>query len=192
VTVQTRPHPVTRVHRPPIRLRPAPRFDPPFDDEVGSELWLRAASDDQLMFDFAAPAAAADPTPASAPPPLMPSLPSPPPEGRRAAHRFANTCVEILNGFRPAGHLRALARPHHTELVVQQLADALGRLPAARPRAGRRPELLRLRMLRLTAPVDGVIEAAATLGTSARTWALAFRLERRTDNAWQGTTLHLL
>jgi hypothetical protein len=185
---------VTRVHRPPIRLRPAPRFDPPFDDEVGSEIWLRSASDDQLMFDFDSPAAAADPAPsAAAPVAAVPApAPSPSPEARRAAHRFANTCVEIFNGFRPAGQLRPLARPPHTERVVQQLADALGRLPATRPRPGRRPELLRLRMLRVSAPVDGVIEAAATVGTSARTWALAFRLERRPDNAWQGTTLHLL
>jgi uncharacterized protein DUF6459 len=207
VSVQLRPHPVTRGHRPAIRLRAAPRFDPPFDDQLGSEVWLRSASADQLMFDFPAPGSGVDVRDAGAaaaaggPPGAAPTVAAPtvatPPEARRAAHRFANTCVEIFNGFRPTGHVRPLARPHTSERLVQQLGDALGRLPAVPPRrgalaGGRRPDLLRLRMLRVSAPTDGVVEAAAAVGNSARTWALAFRLERRSDDAWLGTVAHLL
>jgi hypothetical protein len=195
---------ITRLHRPAIRLRTAvPAFDPPFDDEVGSEVWLRGAGVEQLSLDFGAPPAptssrvaerrpdagvARPPAPVAGPAPARPS-----PEARQAAHRFATTCVEILNGFRPAGHVRSLARPHRAELLITQLVDASGRLPTPPRRSGRPVDLVKIRVIRVSAPAPGVIEAAATLGTSARSWALAFRMECPLESdTWQGTTLHLL
>jgi hypothetical protein len=195
---------ITRLHRPAIRLRTAvPIFDPPFDDEVASEVWLRGAGVEQLPLDFGAPSAAASP-PVAGPAPgagsAVPAAPvagptpaRPSPEARQAAHRFAATCVEILNGFRPAGHVRSLARPHRAELLITQLVDASGRLPTPPRRSDRSVDLLKIRVIRVSTPAPEVIEAAATLGTSARSWALAFRMERLPDSdAWHGTTLHVL
>jgi hypothetical protein len=193
---------ITRLHRPAIRLRTAvPTFDPPFDDEVASEVWLRGAGAEQLPLDFGGPPLAASPLVAGrapgvavpAAPVAQPAPARPSAEARQAAHRFAATCVEILNGFRPAGHVRSLARPHRAELLITQLVDASGRLPTPPRRPAGPVDLLKIRVIRVSMPAAGVIEAAATLGTSARSWALAFRMERLPDSdSWQGTTLQVL
>ncbi len=178
---------VTRFSRPTIRVRPAPPLDPPFDDEVAAEVWLRA-SPEQLAFDFGPPAV---PVPRPAPVALPVAPPAGSPEGRRAAHRFAALCLEVLNGFRPAAHLRPLSRPSDAGRVVERLVEAIGRLPRHHHRPGRPAELVKLRLLRVSEPVPGVIEAAASLGTTGRTWAMAFRLERRRDR-WLGTALEVI
>ena len=193
---------ITRLHRPAIRLRTAvPTFDPPFDDELASEVWLRGAGVEQLPLDFGAPPAPTSSLVAARAPDAGVAVPAAPvagparpsPEARHAAHRFAATCVEILNGFRPAGHIRSLARPHRTELLITQLVDASGRLPTPPRRSGRPVDLLKIRVIRVSSPAPGVIEAAATLGTSARSWALAFRMECPAESdTWHGTTLHVL
>jgi hypothetical protein len=175
---------VTRFARPTIRVRPAPPLDPPFDDEIAAEVWLRA-SPEQLAFDFGPP-----PTPRPAPV-VVPVAPAGSPEGRRAAHRFAALCLEVLNGFRPAAHLRPLSRPSDAARVVERLVAAIGRLPRHHHRPGRPADLVKLRLLRVSEPVPGVIEAAASLGTSGRTWAMAFRLEQRRDR-WLGTALEVI
>jgi len=59
------------------------------------------------------------------------------------------------------------------------------------PRRQQQPELVRLRHLRISEPAPGVVEAAAALGTDARTWAMAFRLEH-TSTRWLGTVLQVL
>jgi hypothetical protein len=181
---------VTRFARPTIRVRPAPPLDPPFDDEIAAEVWLRA-SPEQLAFDFGPPA----PVPRPVVVPIAPFAPFAPavgsPEGRRAAHRFAALCLEVLNGFRPAAHLRPLSRPSDAGRVVERLIEAIGRLPRHHHRPGRPTDLVKLRLLRVCEPVPGVIEAAASLGTTGRTWAMAFRLERRRDR-WLGTTLEVI
>jgi hypothetical protein len=177
---------VTRFARPAIRIRPAPPLDPPFDDELASEVWLRA-SPEQLAFDFA-PAA---PPPAVVPPArVVPPLSSP--EGRRAAQRFTAVCLEVLNGFRPAVHLRSLVRPADAARVTERLIEANARLPQRpRQRPGQPVELVKLRLLRVSEPMADVVEAAASLGTARRTWAMAFRLERRSER-WLGTALEVI
>jgi hypothetical protein len=179
---------VTRFARPTIRVRPAPPLDPPFDDEIAAEVWLRA-SPEQLAFDFGPPAPVPRPVAQPVVLPVVPAVGSP--EGRRAAHRFAALCLEVLNGFRPAAHLRPMSRPSDAGRLVERLVDAIGRLPRHHQRPGRPTDLVKLRLLRVSEPVPGVIEAAASLGTSGRTWAMAFRLERPRDR-WLGTALEVI
>jgi hypothetical protein len=127
------------------------------------------------------------PPPAGAPPTPLPATTL---EARWAAARFATLCLEVLNGFRPAGHLRPLANPGDASRVVDRLVVANHRL---RRRPGHQPsDLVKLRLLRVSEPRPGVVEAAASLGTSRRTWAMAFRLEQGGPNRWLGTALEVI
>lgn|SRR5690606_28513407 len=176
--------------RPVVRLRPAPPLDPPYDDELALVAWLRSAGD-QLELDFTAaggtPGASGtrhrtrtqrvDTAEATVPgSPVAATA-----ETQRAARRFLDTCLEILNGYRPVAHARALTTPGLAMGLVGQLRAATERLPGlGRPANPRRPasHLLRLLSLRVCEPKAGVAEAAAAIGNAGRTWALAFRLER--------------
>ncbi|WP_326551591.1 Rv3235 family protein [Micromonospora sp. NBC_01813] len=140
------------------------------------------------------------------------------PDARQAAHRFLAASVEIINGFRPVSHGRRLTTPKQASAICVQLTAAVERVrtadrppggqrgrgpqpsrpgqPAsARPgppmRGDRRQELLRVRQLRICEPMAGVVETAAVLGTSSRSWALAFRLERQAG-VWLGTAVQLI
>jgi hypothetical protein len=125
-------------------------------------------------------------------PPLPPdALASATPEARQVARRFLNTCVEILNGYRPVAHIRPLATPADAEAVVGQLMAGIERLGASRRRVGCRREPVQVRLLRVCEPRPGVAEAAVALGSGGRTWALAFRLERR-RGAWVSTALRVV
>ncbi|WFE23555.1 Rv3235 family protein [Solwaraspora sp. WMMD937] len=212
----------TRIRRPPVRLRPAPPLDPPFTDEP-AQFDMRPGPGVQLALDLAGAtpgAVVADRSATTVGRPgngsaggrggLPPgALAGASPEARRAAHRFLAASLEIINGFRPAGHIRRLADPAQALAVGAQLAVAVDR--ARRPddpgrarrgpaspqpvpivRGGRRPvELLRVRQLRVCEPVSGVAEAVAVLGTDERSWALAFRLERR-PTGWLSTTVDVV
>ncbi|GAA3347800.1 hypothetical protein GCM10020358_63950 [Amorphoplanes nipponensis] len=119
-------------------------------------------------------------------------------EARLAVRRFVSTCVEVLNGYRPAAHLRRLSQPREAATVVAQgLAGAYrvtqarqarttGR--AARPR---RPVPAAVVRLQLCEPREGAVEAAAVLVIGDRTHAMALRLELH-DEVWQATTLRLI
>lgn len=176
--------------RPAVRLRPAPPLDPPYDDELAIVTWLRSAGD-QMELDFAA----AGRTPDAAGTGYRPrtqrldradrAVDSPvsaaTAETRRAARRFLDTCLEILNGYRPVAHARALTTPGLALGLVEQLRAAAERLPGlGRPAHPRQLAAHRLRLLslRVCEPKAGVAEAAAAIGNTGRTWALAFRLER--------------
>ncbi|MEV4539950.1 Rv3235 family protein [Asanoa sp. NPDC049518] len=183
---------VTRGYYPPITVRPAPSFDPPYVDEPGADEWYREAAG-QLAFDFSAltrrPGNATAPqttAPATTQAPLTAS-----PEARHAAGRFTRACLEILNGYRPVAHVRSLSRPTNAHALVEQLFDALRRMPVSPAQRRQQPELVRLRHLRISEPTPGIVEAAAALGTDARTWAMAFRLEH-TSTRWLGTVLQVL
>ncbi|MEV4618981.1 Rv3235 family protein [Asanoa sp. NPDC049573] len=189
---------VTRGYFPPIPVRPAPTFEPPYVDEPGADEWYREAAG-QLAFDFATLMRQRDPgppvrvTPPPTPPaPLEPQL-SASPEARTAARRFTRACLEILNGYRPAAHVRSLSQPSTAHTLIDQLVDALRRMPGppATPRRQHQPELVKLRRLRVSEPAPGVVEAAAALGTDSRTWAMAFRLEFKTTT-WLGTVLQVI
>jgi hypothetical protein len=113
------------------------------------------------------------------------------PEAKQAAHRFLGRCLEILNGYRPVGHIRPLSAPADAAGVLERVGAAVRRLtvPAARPRRPIAP--IRLRRLRVCEPRPGVAEIAAVLGRADRAWALTLRLERR-RGSWVATTLQLL
>jgi hypothetical protein len=118
------------------------------------------------------------------------------PEAWEAARRFLSRCIEVINGYRPAGHLRALCDTLEAQSITEQLAGVARRTTRrARPRPavsdqGRSPQagpgpwgvhpadVVRLR-LRVCEPRAGVAEAAAVLSQHHRVWAVAFRLERR-------------
>ncbi|MFY1668481.1 Rv3235 family protein [Plantactinospora sp. WMMB334] len=112
------------------------------------------------------------------------------PEAQQAAKRFLDTCLEIVNGYRPAGHVRALASPPDAAGMVAQLSSAASRV-SGRRRPGQPVRTLRLRRLRVCEPRPGVVEAAAAVGAAGRTWALAFRIERR-RGSWVGVAVALL
>lgn len=119
-------------------------------------------------------------------------------EARNAVRRFLGICLEILNGYRPAGQLRPLAGPAEAAAVIDQVSAAVARVTELRRAAGRpartvRPEAnpVRVRRLRVCEPRPGAAEATAVLLTAGRTWALAFRLERR-DGTWAATVARLV
>ncbi|HEU4425327.1 MAG TPA: hypothetical protein VFR67_22575, partial [Pilimelia sp.] len=43
------------------------------------------------------------------------------PDSRAAARRFTAMCLEILNGYRPTGHVRPFVTPAEAPLVIEQL-----------------------------------------------------------------------
>jgi hypothetical protein len=118
-------------------------------------------------------------------------------DARLAVKRFVQLCVEVLNGHRPAAHLRRLSLPAEaTEVVAQGLAGARRVAEMRRPRrpGDRRPKHttpVAVLRLNLCEPRHGAVEAAVALVTGDRTWAMALRLERHQD-AWSATALHLI
>lgn len=178
--------------RPPIRLRPAPRHEPPFDDERDPLSW---PSPDQLAFDWSRPIA---PPESSSPPVRRTVVTGVSAEARLAVRRFVAMCVEVLNGYRPAAHLRRLTQPREAATVVAQgvagarwvsqarLARTAGRAP--RPR---RPAPAAVIRLQLCEPREGAVEAAAVLMIGDRAHAMALRLEAQ-DDSWLATTLRLI
>jgi hypothetical protein len=203
-----------------------PQYDPPFDDEVAPEVW---ASAHQLAFDWPEPGTARPPAPTAAPHPLpgpgasaSPAAGAPPApaaasgpvverpaggelagasvEAKLAVRRFVAVCVEVINGHRPAAHLRRLSRPGEAAGIVAQALAAGRRAGELRKavrtsrtadRHGRGPAPVAVLRLRLCEPRPGVVEAAVLLVTGERTWALAVRLEQH-HQSWAATTLRLV
>ena len=121
-------------------------------------------------------------------------------DAKLAVRRFVGVCVEVLNGYRPAGHLRRLALPGDAVGVVAQASAAARRVaelrratrgPRAGDRHGRRPDPVAVLKLRLCEPRPGAVEAAVLLVTGDRTWALAVRLERH-QQSWAATALRVV
>jgi hypothetical protein len=142
-----------------------------------------------------APALASAPSPAPALVPVPAPMPVPVPRGQAAsrpapyspaqaaAQRFVGVCVEILNGHRPASHLRAVVASTELHLVADQLVRRTTRVYLGRPGAtSPRPQRVRLRALHVSEPRDGVAEVVAVLEYGANHWAMSARLERRSDN----------
>ena len=195
---------------PAIRLRRAPRCDPPFDDERDAGAW---PSPNQLAFDLArlmsspnhrstatSPPVSAHISPAHTSPALISPAGRHPSgissDARLAVRRFISSCVEVINGYRPAAHLRRLAQPREAATVVAQGVTAAHRVAEARRRAGtptrpRRPAPVAVIKVSLCEPRPGAVEAAAVLMIADRTWAMALRLELH-DDAWLATVMRLL
>jgi hypothetical protein len=195
--------------RPAIRLRPAPALDPPFDDEATPQLWdqlplqLDGATRHRRHAPIPVPRvrsgipslpAEAGPGDAAAPP--ASALADASPETSRAARRFLDVCLEILNGYRPVGHIRGLTG-YNTAAILEQVAACLDRADGLRRTHDPGRSLQRdakfviLRHLRVCEPRAGVAEGAAALALLGRTWALAFRLERKRGR-WQCAAVRLV
>jgi hypothetical protein len=205
---------------PAIRLRPVPRCDPPFDDELPPNVGVSA---DQLTFPWpltpGRPAGGLSPaarTPSGAVAtdsgreagvegdagrlavsPGCTSDAGTPGDARLAVRRFVSVCVEVLNGYRPAAHLRRLSLPMEAPSVVAQGVAGARRVAelrqATRPadRRARRPGPVGVLRVLLCEPRAGVVEAAVLLITGERTWAMAFRLELH-QQKWAATALRLI
>ena len=229
----------------PIRVRRAPRTDPPFDDELAPEADPLA---DQLAFDWSEPdgrskethhpemagslietipmagwspaghdrrevASATGPTQRAGPSGAQPHA-SPPThamgatqagtphpgasgDARLAVRRFVTLLVEVLNGYRPAAHLRHLSLPRVAPKVVAQGLVGASRAADLRrdnrrsDRRRRRPVPVAVLRLRLFEPRPGAVEATVVLVTGERTWAAALRLELHEDS-WCATVLRLI
>ncbi|MEU7927457.1 Rv3235 family protein [Micromonospora sp. NPDC049801] len=186
------------VSRPPVRLRPVPPIDPPYQDET----YWPGPTHGQLALDLFA-STRPDPvrpavrrtaprrTPAH--PANQPGTPLPPttaPEATRAAHRFVGTCLEVVNGYRSPAQVRPLLDPGRATDLLTELARASGRAGPARRRATR--PALRLTRLRVCEPREAAVEAAAVVsGPGGRSWAMAVRLEHRRGR-WLCTALQVL
>ncbi|MPZ27098.1 MAG: hypothetical protein GEV12_11975 [Micromonosporaceae bacterium] len=197
--------------RQPIRILPVPAYDPPYDDERPPDWWLPGTVQPLLELP---PLTGPTTTAVGASGPDRPLR-----AGRvdatdrpgtvastqttAAAARFVNTCLEILNGYRPVAHFRALSDPLAAATVLDAMAHAVDRL---RPMA-RRDGLVKLRVMRTCEPRPGVAEIALVVGIRGdpgagaggrvgrdrvgQAWGLAFRLERRLGR-WLCTAARML
>jgi hypothetical protein len=118
-------------------------------------------------------------------------------DAKLAVRRFVGMCVEVLNGYRPAAHLRRLALPTQAADVIAQAVSGTRRVADLR-RANRggsrralRPGPVGVLRLRLCEPRPGAVEAAVLLVTGERTWAMAVRLELH-QQSWAATVLRLI
>lgn len=96
----------------PVRLRRPPASEPPYDPAIpgGSTPVRRTPTP-----------VGAQPAhdPATSPAPLVPGVVPP---VAASAQRYVRICLEVLNGFRPASHLRTLGGPVQFSTVVSQLS----------------------------------------------------------------------
>jgi hypothetical protein len=175
-----------------LRLRSAPAYDPPYDDERPPEWWGPGAL--QPLLELPAP-------PVAERRPGAPGWRAPPQVGASpgtaaAATRFVNTCLEILNGYRPVAHVQMIAHPLAAPLVLSEMTHAVRRLRRA-VRATGGDQLVKLRTMRTCEPRPRVAEIAVVVGraddrgSGKETWALAFRLEQA-HGRWQCTAAALL
>ncbi len=192
---------------PPVRLRPAPAYDPPFVDESAG--WPEPG-DGQLALDlFSAHQRSARHTSERPPHPRVTARPVPvrpghdpvrqlppgalataTPSATRVAHRFVANCIEVFNGFRPPVQLRRQLDPTRSAQLLPELARATARAVPTRRRTPR--PTLRLRRLRVCELHPAAIEAAAVLtGVVDTNWAMALRLEHR-RGTWLCTDLRVL
>ncbi|MEU4558833.1 Rv3235 family protein [Actinoplanes sp. NPDC023936] len=171
-----------------IHLRPLPRYEPPFDDELAPQVWSPPRQ--QLALDWSTPTPAPSPPPRSGPPAA--EVPGASGDAKLAVRRFVHLSVEVLNGFRPAGHLRRLSLPSHAaDVVAAGLAGAQWVGQLRRAKRTRRPAPVAVLKVHLCEPRAGAVEAAVVLVTGERTWALALRMELH-QQAWVATALRLI
>ena len=168
---------------PVLRLLPAPRIDPPYDDEMPSP---DPVVDGTLALAFpSAPLL----LPLRLVPPVDPEDDDaddqpPPGDARQWSGRLAQAVVEVLAGVRAAAQLSRFA----TFEVLEQLERATGRLggrPGGAP--ARRPAVVNVRVCQ---PNAYACEVAAVIDTGGRHRALAVRLDAD-HGRWRCTSLHL-
>ncbi len=182
-----------------VRIRSAPRLEPPFDDEPASgRLPGERPAEPPLP-------GRGDPFPTWSQP-----RPAPVPRTRSAeagaatgaTSTFVTACVEVLNGARAVRQLAALVAPECFDEVAGRLLRPRGRrtgtlripgLPGSPGRRPGQPAPERVRVLRhwATPSGDSVLEVTSVLGRGSERWVLSVRLERRTTG-WLCTHLLVL
>lgn len=158
-----------------ILVRPAPRREPPFDDELDESL-APGPLDRPLPFDEWRPRR----RPLRAVPPPRRALPDPATWGRRLLIGI----VETAAGKRPLHQLSALLSPG----VAHGLGADFER--AAKLGSPHWTHAATIRSVRASEPADGVAELSATLRQGKRVHAVAMRLEIR-HGRWSCTRLML-
>lgn len=178
-----------------VRVRPAPAMDPPFDDEPDRVPPVAPGPEPGQP----RPRASREPGPVGpAPGPGGPfdAARQRTVEAHRTVRGYLDRALEVVDGFRPVGHLRARTDPGQFDDVTGHLS----RLRSGRPAMPTRPtsgvvrvgvDRVRLRHLRVCEVRDGVLEAAAVLVRGDRVRALALRLEWR-SGTWLCTHLQVL
>ncbi|MFF5230395.1 Rv3235 family protein [Dactylosporangium sp. NPDC000521] len=167
-----------------VVARPAPPLDPPCEEAVVRRPSQPTGGMDFLPGDWVAFPTRATPAPArQAPAPPSAGAASatgvaPPLPPHPSAQRFVGMCVEILNGYRPASHLRQVTHPKHCTAITDQLIRRTVRVRMAPSHAARQGHLVRVRRMLVTEPLPGVAELVAILEQGTATWAMAVRLER--------------
>ncbi len=158
-----------------MTVRPAPKREPPFDDEVPPHLYAVGPLDQQLPFEPAPCRRAAEPRPVP-----RTSLPDPALWGRR----LLTGIIETAGGRRPLQQLSALL----SHSVAYGLGADFER--AAQRRRRHWTHAASIRSVRACAPADGVAELCATLQVGPRVRAVALRLEAD-QGRWRCTKLLL-
>jgi hypothetical protein len=158
-----------------IVIRPAPRREPPFDDERDDDATPYAPFDRALPFE-----PAARPRVWLPPAPRPSALPDPVPWTRRLLIGM----VEAAGGRRPAQQLAALLSPSvHRGLCGDFERGRQTGTPHWLHRAT-------VRSVRGTEPSEGVAELCATVEACGRVRAIALRLEEQ-HGRWRCTRLQL-
>lgn len=182
-----------------VTIRPIPRREPPFDDEIDAHRLDLSRDGSPLPrvvlgpWDQPLPFGAAE---LEAPSPLRLVAPRDPfaarPTARRSlpdpdawARRLLTTMFEIVGGRRPARQLSALATPAVCAAFTAAglKSGRLGRLVVASP-------VPQVRSVHVCEPADGVAELALTLAARGRVHAVAMRLEGL-DGRWRCVRLEV-
>jgi hypothetical protein len=169
-----------RTERPhPVSVRPAPRREPPFDDELAPR-HLHAVGPWDRALPFTAQSEQAAHQPAFGDAPLPAHLPEPAPWGQR----LLIGVIEVAGGRRPLQQLSALM----SYPVARGLGTDFERAAAAGHRHW--THAATVRSVRASQPAAGVAELCATVVHGRRVRAVAMRLEDRAGR-WQCTRLQL-
>jgi hypothetical protein len=165
--------PATRV----LTVRPAPRREPPFDDEIPPRhLYAVGPLDQQLPFEAEGRRDRALPTRTV----LRTDLPDPALWGRRLLIGI----IETASGRRPLQQLATLL----SHSVAQGLGTSFEN--AAQRRRPHWIHAAAVRSVRACEPAEGVAELCATLQVGPRARAVAMRLEAH-NHRWRCTRLQL-
>lgn len=162
---------------PTMTVRPAPRREPPFDDELTARhLYAVGPLDQPLPFE---PAGYRERS----------RLPRQAPRSNLAdpalwARRLLIGIIETAGGRRPLQQLAALLSPS----VAHGIGADFER--AAQLRHPHWTHAAAVRSVRVCEPAEGVAELCATLAVGSRVRAVAMRLEEY-DNRWRCTRLQL-
>ncbi|MGI8880334.1 MAG: Rv3235 family protein [Jatrophihabitans sp.] len=155
----------------PITIRPAPRREPPFDDELADNaapsparlVLLDGGRQPRLPFADGGTVRRNRPPIRLVPPPIVT-----PPAGR-FGHSLVQGIVEVLNGLRPAAQLSAHLTPAIQAGLARDSTD-LGRFQTP----GRPPIVTSVHVCE---PAEGIAELSAVISVDGRFRAIAARIE---------------